>query len=167
MKAIPCAVVARRLRVRGFRHISVDEACRIAPWLCFTPTLQAILFGVSTVTASVPGLRVLAALLFVAAAVGRHPLDLIYDEVIRHLEDSPKLPRTPPRRRAVFVVGALWCLVSAAMFAGNHAVFGYVLGAMMTLSTALLALTHICIPSRVVGWISGKAGFRESGAQGA
>ena len=67
----------------------------------------------------------------------------------------------------MFVVGGLWCLVTAAMFAGGYTVFGYVLGAMMTLSTALLAFTHICIPSRVVGWITGKAGFGDEDAQGA
>ena len=37
--------------------------------------------------------------------------------------------------------------------------------AAMTLSTALLALTHICIPSRVVGWITGKAGLDEDGVR--
>jgi low affinity Fe/Cu permease len=166
MKAIPCAVVARRLRARGFRDITADEACRIAPWLCFTPTLQAILFGMSTITGSAPALRVMAAALFVGAIMGRHPFDWIYDGVIRYLEESPKLPDSPPRRRAVFVVGGVWCLVTAAMFTGGSPVVGYALGAAMTLSTALLALTHICSPSRVVAWITGRAGLDEQGVRG-
>ncbi|HEX2613263.1 MAG TPA: DUF4395 family protein [Fibrobacteria bacterium] len=163
--SIPCAVVARRLWVRGFRDLTVDEACRIGPWMCFTPMLQAILFGVSTVTASGTVLRVLAALLFLGALMGRHPFDWIYDGVIRFLEESPKLPSTPPRRRAVFAVGGIWCLVTAALFSNGNMVAGYALGTAMTLSTGFLALTHICIPSRVMEWFADRSGSGKAGTQ--
>ncbi len=159
MKAIPCAVVAHRLRVRGFRGITEEEACRISVWIRFTPMLQAILFGLSTVTGSEIVLNAMAAVLLIGAITGRHPFDWIYDGMIRSLEQTPKLPATPPRRRAVFVLGAAWCLLTAALFSAGEMTAGYALGGVMTLSTTLLAFTHICIPSRVMGWIVDRAGL--------
>ncbi len=158
MKPPSCSVVAHRLRVRGFRGISEEEAGRIGAWIRFTPMLQAVLFGFSTVTASHEVLLALAGVLLFGALSGRHPFDWIYDGMIRALEQSPKLPATPPRRRAVFALGAAWCLATAALFMWGYPTAGYALGGMMTFSTALLALTHICIPSLVMGWIADKAG---------
>ena len=154
----PCAVIQKRLERRGFRGLSQEEACRIGPWMRFTPMLQALLFGVSTVAASVPVLRVMAGVLLFGLITGRHPFDWIYEGLIRPLEKTPRLPSTPPRRRAVFLLGAFWCYITAHFFAVGNTETAFALGAVMTASTALLAVTHICIPSTVVAWVADKAG---------
>lgn len=154
MKILPGAVVARRLQARGFGDLTAEEACRIGPWMCFTPMLQALLFAGGTATGAVTVFCALGALLLVASLTGRHPFDWIYDGVIRLLERSPELPPSPPRRRAVFLLGAVWCLGTAAAFGSGLMLLGYLLGAAMTVSTSLLAFTHICIPSRAFEWIS-------------
>jgi Domain of unknown function (DUF4395) len=158
--ALDCGVVLQRLRDRGFQLGSKEEACNVGPWLRFTPTLQALLFGVSTLTGSVEVLVVLAFVLAIAFAVGYHPFDLIYAGVIRPLEKSPALPRCPVRRRMVFLVGIWFCGATAWAFANDHMLAGSLIGGIMTASTTLLAATHICIPSMVMGWIS--RGMRRS-----
>jgi hypothetical protein len=158
-----CAVVMRRLQLRGFAFRDEDEACRLGPWMRFTPTLQALLFGLCTVTGSVPVLLALAFVLATGLVTARHPFDWIYNLVIRPLENSPELPTSPLRRRMVFLVGVAWCLVTAWQFSiGNQAV-GMTLGALMTASTALLAATHICIPSRLLAL--GAAAWRRGAAR--
>jgi len=161
------AVVMRRLQLRGFAFRDEDEACRIGPWMRFTPTVQALLFGLCTVTGSVPVLLALAVVLATGLATARHPFDLAYNLLIRPLENSPELPASPVRRRLVFLVGALWCLATAWQFsAGNHAA-GTTLGALMTASTTLLAATHICIPSRVLDLVArGAAAWRRDDRAG-
>jgi hypothetical protein len=148
-----CTVVLRRLQSRGFDLRSKEEACTLGPWLRFTPMLQTILFGFSTVTGSVEVLIALASVLAIGVLAGFHPFDLIYTGVIRPLEKSPELPRCPIRRRMVFLVGVVWCSVTAWAFASGNVFWGYLLGAIMTASTALLATTHICIPSLIMGWL--------------
>jgi hypothetical protein len=156
--ALDCDVVLRRLRDRGFELRSPQEACDVGPWLRFTPMLQAVLFGFSTVTASVAVLLALAGVLAVGLVAGYHPFDWIYAGVIRPLEKSPALPRCPVRRRLVFLVGIVFCGATAWAFATGRMPLGYALGGIMTASTALLAATHICIPSLVMGWV-----FRRTG----
>lgn len=150
------AALLRRLRVRGFHLQSEGEATRLSPWLRFTPTLQALLFGLSTLTGSVPGFLGLAVLMAVGVLLGWHPFDWFYNEVIRPLEKSPELPETPVRRRMVFVLGIAWCLVTAQAFYTGHDAVGILLGVIMTASTALLAATQICIPSLVMGWFAAR-----------
>jgi hypothetical protein len=144
----------RRIQTRGFRVQSAGEATRLGPWLCFTPMLQAILFGLSTLTGSVPAFVGLALMLAVGLVFGLHPFDWFYNEVVRPIEKSPELPETPVRRRMVFALGIAWCLVSAQAFATGHVLLGSLLGSIMTASTALLAFTHICIPSLVMQWLT-------------
>jgi hypothetical protein len=153
--AIDCAVVLRRLRSRGFELKSQKEACDLGPWLRFTPMLQTLLFGLSTITGSVEVLLALAGLLAIGLIAGFHPFDLIYSGVIRPLEKSPELPRCPVRRRLVFLVGVGWCLGTAWAFDSGNQTLGYVLGGLMTASTGLLATTHICIPSLALRWMTG------------
>lgn len=147
------AVMLHRLRVRGFTPDSEEEALRLAPWLRFTPMLQAVIFGLRTITGAVPVLIGMTGILLLAGIVGCHPFDKIYSGVIRPLETSPELPPCPLRRRLVFLVGGLWCLVTAWAFSSGHMALGAVLGGLMTASTFLLAMTHICIPSLVLEWL--------------
>jgi hypothetical protein len=151
--ATPCEVVRRRLQTRGFHNLSEDQACRLGPWMRFTPALQALLFGLSTVTASEKVFFGLALLLAVGLLAGQHPFDWLYNGVIRPLERSPALPPSPLRRRLVFLVGIVWCLAAAWAFANGHEIPGYLLGGVMTVSTTLLAFTHICVPSTVMAWL--------------
>jgi hypothetical protein len=144
----------RRMRTRGFCVQSEGEATRLGQWLCFTPMMQAILFGLSTLTGSVAAFLALAMLMAVGVVFGLHPFDWFYSEVVRPLEKSPELPQTPVRRRMVFALGIAWCLVSAQAFATGHSRVGLLLGGIMTASTALLAFTHICIPSVVMEWLT-------------
>jgi hypothetical protein len=148
-----CVVVYNRLSDRGFELKSVQEACDIGPWMRFTPMLQALLFGLSTITCSVPVLLALAAVLAIGLIVGVHPFDLIYSGVIRPLEKAPEMPPSPIRRRMVFLVGIVFCVSTAWAFSSGNALLGYTLGGIMTASTTLLAATHICIPSKVMKWV--------------
>lgn len=148
------AVLLRRLRARGFALESEEEAFRVAPWLRFTPMMQALLFGLSTLTGSAGVLWGMAVVLSVGLVTGHHPFDALYSGVIRPLEKSPELPPCPVRRRMVFLVGVVWCLVTAWAFSRGHRTTGYVLGGLMSASTALLAGTHICLPSLVMGWLT-------------
>jgi len=139
--------------MRGFVCASEEEAARLAPWLRFTPMLQALIFGFSTITATVPVLLGMAVVLFLGCIMGCHPFDTIYSGVIRPLETSPELPPCPRRRRLVFLMGGVWCLATAWAFAAGHTALGLVMGGVMTASTLLLGMTHICLPSLVVGWL--------------
>ena len=144
-----CNVIHRRLYVRGFRTLTVDQACSVETWMRLNPALNALLFALCGITGSVPGLIVLAVFFLIGMLTAVHPFELFYTEIIRSLEQSPELPSSPPLRRAVFAIGAAGSLAAAWGFSSGHPGMGYILMGIMVASTAFLALTHICIPSTI------------------
>lgn len=144
-----CAVIHRRLHARGFRNLTVEQACSLEGWMRFNPALHALLFALGTLAGSSTLMLVLAALFAVGMLTAVHPFEWFYAAVIRPLEQSPELPASPPRRRGVFALGMACSLAVALAFAYDARPAGVALGVVMTASTALLAVTHICVPSLV------------------
>jgi hypothetical protein len=153
IESTPCAVIHRRLSARGFRDLTVDQACSVESWMRLNPALNALLFLLCCITGSAPGLLVLAFFFAIGMVSSVHPFEYFYTEIIRSLEQSPALPHSPPLRRVVFAIGMAGCLFSAWAFSSGHPAWGYLVTGIMTASTALLALTHICIPSLVYGLV--------------
>ena len=145
----PASALQRRLHVRGFRSLSEEQARLVETWMRLNPALNALLFVLCGVTGSVPGLLLLAAFFLIGMLTAVHPFELFYTEIIRSLEQTPALPPSPPLRRAVFGIGAAGSLAAAWGFSSGHSGLGYLLMAVMAVSTAFLAFTHICIPSLI------------------
>jgi len=152
-----CAVIQRRLQARGFRNLTLDQACSLEAWMRFNPAMHALLFALSTLAGSSALMLVLAGLFLIGMLTAVHPFEWFYAAVIRPLEQSPELPVSPPRRRAVFALGMMCSLAVAVAFHTGFRPLGAALGVLMTASTVLLALTHICVPSLV--FRSCRAGF--------
>jgi len=150
-ESTPCAVIHRRLSARGFRNLTVDQACLVESWMRLNPALHALLFLLCGITGSAPGLLVLAFFFAIGLVSSIHPFEYFYTEIIRSLEQTPDLPHSPPLRRVIFGIGLAGCLASAWAFSSGHAGWGYLVTGIMTASTTLLALTHICFPSLVYG----------------
>jgi hypothetical protein len=153
-----CAVIHRRLHTRGFRNLTVEQACSLEAWMRFNPAMNTLLFALATLAGSSLLMLLLAALFAVGMLTAVHPFEWFYAAVIRPLEQSPELPASPPRRRAVFALGMACSLAVAWNFHFGSRAAGIVLGSLMTASTALLALTHICVPS--LAFRSLRAGFQ-------
>ena len=145
----PATVIQRRLYIRGFRSLTVDQTVSIETWMRLNPALNALLFALCGVTGSVPGSIVLAVFYLIAMLTSVHPFEMFYTEIIRSLEQTPEMPPSPPLRRVVFAIGAAGSLAAAWAFYANHSLLGYILMGVMATSTILLACTHICIPSMI------------------
>jgi hypothetical protein len=153
-----CVVIHRRLHARGFRNLTVEQACSLEAWMRFNPALNALLFALATLAGSSVLMLLLAALFAAGMLTAVHPFEWFYAAVIRPLEQSPELPASPPRRRAVFALGMACSLAVAWDFSSGTRAAGVALGSLMTASTALLALTHICVPSLALRSV--RAGFQ-------
>jgi hypothetical protein len=145
------------MHARGFRNLTVEQACSLEAWMRFNPAMHALLFALAIIAGSPALMVALAALFAVGMIAAVHPFEWFYTAVIRPLEQSPELPASPPRRRAVFALGMACSLVVAWEFSFGSHTAGIVLASLMTASAALLALTHICVPS--LGFRSLRAGF--------
>jgi hypothetical protein len=148
------ATLRRRIEVQGFKGLSDSQIAAMAPWLRFTPLVNALLVGMATAMRSVPLLVVLALFMAWGAAFKRHPFDRVYNGFIRLFENSPELPPSGWCRRTSFAVATPWLLGTAWLIHGGHFVSGVMLGLVMTAVMALLAATYFCAPSELLARIA-------------
>lgn len=103
------------------------------------------------------------ALLFALVPIGlvagfssRHPFDLIWNRVVRHVVGGAELPPNPARRRNAFKIGAAWLLITAGLFAAGLTTAGIVLGCALLGACASAAILNLCLPSAVFSWFASR-----------
>lgn len=143
------AQYARRLHTQGFENLGDDDLARLGPWLRLTPALCSLIVAAGTLLAEPWVFFVLAPVAAFGAAFPVHPFDLAYNYGLRHLARTPPLPPNGAPRRFACGVAAVWILAIGVSFGVGAPVAGYVLGVLMMAVVALVATTHICIPSMI------------------
>ena len=92
----------------------------------------------------------LALIMAAGAVLPRHPFDWLYNGFVRPFENSPALPVSGWRRRAVFAGGVPWLLGMAWLFHSGRDFWAVIMGLATTGMIALLAIAYICIPSEIL-----------------
>jgi len=135
------------LAIQGFDRVDDATLARTQDWLRFAPALCGIIAAIGTAL----GLPWLLWTLALIAAAGTvlpfHPFDLVYNVGVRRFTHGPRLPANGAPRRFACAIGTLWLLLTGALFAAGYDVAAYALGASFVFVAALVATTHICIPS--------------------
>jgi hypothetical protein len=150
----------RRLHIQGFESVDDSELARTGQWLRFTPALCGFIVAFGTLLATPWVFFLLAPVAAFGAAFPVHPFDLLYNYGLRHLTDNPPLPPNGAPRRFACGVASVWMIAIGLSVAAGAPVAGSALGALMTVVIALVATTHICIPSMIF-----RAGCRVAGAR--
>jgi hypothetical protein len=155
---INASKIRQRLEVQSFLGLTDDELKTIGPWMRFTPVLNLMFTVIGTALGSIPLLTGLAILMVVGSVIPVHPFDALYNNLVRHITRTQPLPKSGVRRRIVFAVGAIWLLLTAAAFLSGMSGAGYVLGGLMAVLIAPLALVHFCVLSEGMARIFGPPG---------
>lgn len=139
----------RRLEIQGYA-CSTDQAFpAVVPWTRFSPALCSLIGAVGTILASPVILGALVPFAALGAVFRRHPFDLLYNQGIRNLTGTPKLPANGAPRRFACGVATVWLSMTAIAFLSQAMLAGYVLGSLFVAVSGLVATTHICIPSMI------------------
>ncbi len=135
------------LDIQGFDHVNDATLARTQNWIRFSPALCATVAALGTALAAPWILWSLAVIAAAGAILPFHPFDLIYSLLVRRFTGGPSLPANHAPRRFACGVGSVWLVATGALFAAGYGVAGYALGASFVGVAALVATTHICIPS--------------------
>ena len=144
---INLSTIRRRLEVQGFLGLTDDELKAIGPWMRFTPLLNLVFTVLGTTFGSIPILLGLTILMVAGALMPMHPFDALYNGLVRPITRTQPLPKSGVRRRIVFVVGAIWLLLTAGAFLIGKLEAGYILGGLMAVFITPLAIIHFCVLS--------------------
>jgi hypothetical protein len=149
------STLRKRLEVQSFLGLTDDELKAIGPWMRFTPVLNLTFTVIATALSSVPLLVGLAILMTVGAITPIHPFDALYNGLVRRITRTQPLPKSGVRRRIVFAVGAIWLLLVSGAFLFGLSVAGYILGGLMAVFIAPLAIIQYCVLSEGMARIFG------------
>lgn len=143
--SLPVAIAAR-LRMQGFACEYDPVVTRLEPWLRWTPGLSALWIIAGTALREPP---VLWAFALVAAlgAAGWHPMDALFNHVVRHPLGLPALPRNPAPRRFAMAIAAAWSAFEGLLFAAGYPRLGLAAGALLSAAAVLVFMTHFCLGS--------------------
>lgn len=103
--------------------------------------------GTGTALALTPLLWAMVPLAALGAIFPVHPFDYLYNVGVRHLTNTPPLPRNGAPRRFACGVAAVWLIGTAQAFGINVAWMDYLLGGLLTAVAAIVSITHFCVPS--------------------
>jgi hypothetical protein len=154
--SLPVALAAR-LRMQGFACDHDPLVARLEPWLRWTPGLSTIWILAGTVLRE-PGILLAFSLVAGLGAAGWHPLDALFNGVVRHLQKLPALPHNPAPRRFAMAVAAAWSAMTAILYAAGYLGWGLAAGLLLAAAALLVASTHFCLGS----WVWHRLGLGRS-----
>ena len=146
----PPGPAERGLAQQGYYELSAEELGRLDAGLRFTPAVMLVAAAAGLATRQ-PALHLgLSGIGLLALAMpAHHPLDLLWNHLLRRLFGAPALPPNPlPRRLAMAAAAALNLAVCFA-FTGGRDGLAYGLGAVLVGMQLLLVTRQLC----VVSWL--------------
>ena len=138
-----------RLEIQGYQNYSDKElndykyGIRLAYALCAALVASGLLLG------NVILLMIAAAVAFIGIFPPYHPVDYLYNYVIRHIFGKPKLPRRTNQGRFACSIAAAWLAITIYFFYNDYIIISYMFGGTLLTLAILVSTTDICIPSMI------------------
>lgn len=130
--------------VQGWRddaHLhEIAPWARLAPAVCMIVILAGVWIGTSKL------FWMLVPLALMGAVSGRHPIDVIYSEIVAPIFGTRPLPRCGAPRRFACTVAAVWLMATALAFQNGPSLLGGTLAGVMAAATFLTAALDLCLP---------------------
>ncbi len=145
----------RRLEIQGFIGVDDQLLTQTAPWLRLAFGLCTILAAIGTAMGSAEFLLLLTPIAALGAIFAVHPFDLVYNHGIRHVRETPPLPKRGAPSRFACGLGTVWLIATAYAFYSGATTVGYILGGSLVVVGTLVGTIHFCIPSMIFRAIFG------------
>jgi len=139
----------KRLEVQGATGYTDSElkdyafGFRFAYFVCGALVLTGLILQNTTI------LMVATGVAFLGMLPPYHPLDYLYNYLIRHLINKPKLPPRPNQARFACGIATFWLAGVIYLFYIGSGFWAIVLGGGLMLSATLVSVFDICIPSMI------------------
>jgi rhodanese-related sulfurtransferase len=130
---------------QGYQHYSAQELKQLEWGLRFTPAVCSAItaYGLYTQQPYVllfVGILGMWAFFFPAG----HPMDLIYNRLVRHVFNAIELPENPFQRRLACFAAGIMNMSAAILFFTGFPVIAIAVGVVLLILQAIVITTHFC-----------------------
>jgi hypothetical protein len=156
MKTQNCLITPsrrKRLEAQGYMGFTDTElnnfrfGIRFAYYLCGSLVILGLLFT---------SIKILSVAM-VIAAIGTlppyHPFDYLYNYIVRHLINKPKMPPRANQGRFACGIATVWLAGIIYLFYIGLNIWGYIAGGILVSIATLVSTTDICIPSIIYNFL--------------
>ncbi len=135
----------RSLFQQGYQRYTPGELRQLEWGLRFTPAACSLIAAYGLLTQQPPVLFAVAVLGFWAFFFpAAHPMDLIYNHLVRPLFGAVRLPANPLQRRLACLSAGIMNLAAGILFLVEMPVAAYVVGITLLILQAIVITTHFC-----------------------
>ncbi len=156
MKNQDCLIIPsrrKRLETQGYTGFTDAElndfkfGIRFAYYLCGSLVVLGLVLT---------NIKILSVALIIAA-IGTfppyHPFDYLYNYVVRHLINKPKMPPRANQGRFACGIATVWLAETIYLFYIGLNIWGYIAGGILVSIATLVSTMDICIPSIVYNFL--------------
>jgi Domain of unknown function (DUF4395) len=142
------------LRIQGYTQFSDAQLASFAPGIRFAYGACGLLVFI--------GLMLHQPIYYYAAlaiALGgmfppRHPMDYVYNGIIRHWLGKPSIPNRPPQSRFACSLAAIWLTLTLVILEGGYeSVSGAFAGALI-MQVGIVTFVDVCFPSMIYNFLT-------------
>jgi divalent metal cation (Fe/Co/Zn/Cd) transporter len=145
-----------RLAIRGLPQRQDDAYLRMIGWTRFAFAVSAVQVAVATMFAFSPTLWLMAPVAALAAIMGNHFYEYVYNYGIRRWTRTEPLPANAAPTKFAFGMMSAMLVATATAFDYGVAWLGYGLGGMIIAVSALVCVTHFCLPAAIYKFVMGE-----------
>lgn len=156
MKNQDCLITpTRRKRLESQGYIGFTDAelnnfkfgIRFAYYLCGSLVILGLLLT------NLKILSVAMIIAFFGSLPPYHPFDYLYNYVIRHLINKPKMPPRANQGRFACGIATVWLTGTIYLFYIGLNTWGYIAGGILVSIATLVSTMDICIPSMIYNFL--------------
>ncbi len=150
------STIRQRIQAQGFcgfddaTYQQLNYPLRLSPAICMVWT------AIGTALASPLILWILVPFAALGAILPGHPFDILYNHGLRHLMQTPPLPRYTRRRHFACAMATVMLVVSAWGFQSGMPMLGYIVGWSLVAAAFVNVSTGFCVPSFIFRLAFGK-----------
>jgi hypothetical protein len=148
--------VRERIQAQGFCDLDDTTYEQLNYPLRLSPAVCMIWAAIGTALGSATILWVLVPFAALGAILPGHPFDILYNYGLRHIFNTPSLPRYPIRRRFACAMATIMLVITAWAFQAGMPMVGYIVGWGLVGAAFVNVSTGFCIPSFMVRLVFGK-----------
>ncbi len=144
-----------RLELRGITPSNDPAYARMLPWTKMAFVVGGTQAAIATTFADAAMLWQMVPVVALAVILPHHPIEYIYNLVIRHIIRAAPLPRNAAPVRFAFFLATLILASSAMAFDAGYTWLGYALGYQVTLVAGIFVFSSFCVPAAIWAFVTG------------
>lgn len=142
------------LRIQGYTQFSDAQLASFAPGIRFAYGVCGILVSIGLILHQ--SAYYYAALAFALGGMfpPRHPMDYLYNILIRHWLAKPSIPNRPPQSRFACSLASIWLSLTLVILEGGYeSVAGAFAGALI-MQVGIVTFLDVCFPSMIYNFLT-------------